>query len=464
MGVAVSDWGLARAVSKVGQLGVISGTGITQMFARRLQDGDFGGEVRHALSRFPFQNIAQKMLETFYLPEGRKEGQPYKPAEKVEVKSNRWADELCIVSAFVEVFLAKETHSNPVGINLLEKIQIPHLPILYGAMLAGVSVAIMGAGIPSGIPAALDAMSRHEPATYCIHVKGATPATDCIRVFDPAEFIENGFSADPLLRPDFLPIISTDLLATMLLRQVRDSTIEGFVVEGPTAGGHNAPPRGKMLLTEDGQPIYGLRDKPDLQNIAKLGLPFWLGGGYGSHEKLLYALDQGASGVQVGTPFALCTDSGFPENIRRELIASALSGKAHVFTDRLASPTGYPFKVVNVSGTLSEPEVFANRQRICNLGYLREHFVKEDGTIGGRCAAEPIAAYVAKGGSAEETQGRCCICNALLAAAGKPQLMPNGQPEPGIVTIGDDVINIGRFCTADNMDYSAEDVIRTILG
>lgn len=464
MGVAVSDWRLARAVSKVGQLGVISGTGITQMFARRLQDGDIGGDVRRALSHFPFQNIAHRMIDTFYLPEGRKEGQPYKPTEKVEIKSNRWADELCVVSGFVEVFLAKETHSNPVGINLLEKIQIPHLPILYGAMLAGVSVVIMGAGIPSGIPSALDAMSRHEAATYCIHVKGATPATDCIRVFDPAEFFEDGFSAEPLLRPDFFPIVSTDLLATMLLRQVRDSTIEGFVVEGPTAGGHNAPPRGKMMLTEDGQPIYGPRDKPDLQNIAKLGLPFWLGGGYGSHEKLLYALDQGASGIQVGTPFALCTDSGFPENIRHELIASALSGKAHVFTDRLASPTGYPFKVANVSGTLSDPEVYANRKRRCDLGYLREHYVKENGTIGGRCAAEPVAAYVAKGGSAEETEGRCCICNALLATAGKPQLMPDGQPEPGIVTIGDDVVNIGRFCTVEHMDYSAEDVIRTIFG
>ena len=69
-----------------------------------------------------------------------------------------------------------------------------------------------------------------------------------------------------------------------------------------------------------------------------------------------------------------------------------------------------------------------------------------------------------RSGSAEETEGRCCICNALLATAGKPQLMPNGQPEPGIVTIGDDVANIGRFCTVEHMDYSAEDVIRTILG
>ena len=41
---------------------------------------------------------------------------------------------------FVEVFLAREGHVHPVGINFLEKIQMPHLPSLYGAMLAGVRI------------------------------------------------------------------------------------------------------------------------------------------------------------------------------------------------------------------------------------------------------------------------------------------------------------------------------------
>ena len=56
--------------------------------------------------------------------------------------------ELCLVANFVEVYLAREGHDHPVGINYLEKIQPPHLPSIYGAMLAGVSYVLMGAGIP----------------------------------------------------------------------------------------------------------------------------------------------------------------------------------------------------------------------------------------------------------------------------------------------------------------------------
>ena len=57
--------------------------------------------------------------------------------------------ELSIVANFVEVFLAREGHGNPVGINYLEKIQAAILPCMYGAMLAGVEYVIMGAGNPT---------------------------------------------------------------------------------------------------------------------------------------------------------------------------------------------------------------------------------------------------------------------------------------------------------------------------
>ncbi|MBT3687389.1 MAG: nitronate monooxygenase, partial [Actinobacteria bacterium] len=51
MGVAVSDWRLARAVSLTGQLGVVSGTAIESVMVRRLQLGDPGGHTRRAMSR-----------------------------------------------------------------------------------------------------------------------------------------------------------------------------------------------------------------------------------------------------------------------------------------------------------------------------------------------------------------------------------------------------------------------------
>lgn len=462
MGVAVSNWHLARSVSSIGQLGIVSGTGLDQVFSCRLQDGDKDGVVRHALTFFPFQKMAQRVLTELFVPGGKDAKTNYKTI-KPTTKEKRKFNELCIVSNFVEVFLAREGHSHPVGINYLEKIRFPHLPSLYGAMLAGVAVVIIGAGIPVDIPRVLDALSQHATAHYPLHVVGAPANADTRLVFNPAEYAEAGVVLPELNRPDFLPIISTDALATILLRK-SGGGIQGFIVERATAGGHNAPPRGHHAMTVDGQPIYGPRDHADLEVLRRIGLPFWLAGEYGSPEAYCDAVSQGAAGVQVGTPFALCTDSGMVAEQRRALVERALNGTSQVFTDPLASPTGFPFKVAQLSGTLSEDTVYQARRRRCEIGFLQEPYWRADGTIGYRCAAEPVEAYVAKGGLRENTVGRKCICAALMAAAGYPQSLPGGAFEPPILTLGDDYKNIGRFCTQNNPEFTAADVIRTILG
>ena len=51
MGVAVSSWRLASAVARTGQLGLVSGTALDLVLARRLQDGDQDGAARRALGR-----------------------------------------------------------------------------------------------------------------------------------------------------------------------------------------------------------------------------------------------------------------------------------------------------------------------------------------------------------------------------------------------------------------------------
>ena len=60
MGVAISDWRLAKAVASLGQLGVVSGTGISRVVASRLTDGDLSGNVRRALSNFALPEIKRK--------------------------------------------------------------------------------------------------------------------------------------------------------------------------------------------------------------------------------------------------------------------------------------------------------------------------------------------------------------------------------------------------------------------
>ena len=68
MGAGVSGWVLARAVSTAGQLGVVAGTALDVILARRLQVGDPGGHMRRALEHFPIPGVAQRILERFILP------------------------------------------------------------------------------------------------------------------------------------------------------------------------------------------------------------------------------------------------------------------------------------------------------------------------------------------------------------------------------------------------------------
>ena len=140
MGTGVSNWRLAQTVSRIGQLGLVSGTGLDHILIRRLQDGDPEGHMRRALSHFPFPKMVQRILDTYFIPGGKAVSATYKSSGFHTVEGNRAPQEMCIAANFVEVFLAREGHSNPVGINYLEKIQLPHLPSIYGAMLAGVII------------------------------------------------------------------------------------------------------------------------------------------------------------------------------------------------------------------------------------------------------------------------------------------------------------------------------------
>ncbi|MEY2920477.1 MAG: hypothetical protein RL261_1782, partial [Pseudomonadota bacterium] len=146
MGVAVSSWRLARAVSMRGQLGVVSGTGIDTVVARRLQMGDPGGHLRAAFDAFPVPEIARRVWERHYVDGGKAPDKPYKSKAVPSIKMPMALLDLTVLSNFAEVFLAKAGHAGLVGINLLEKVQLPNLATLYGAMLAGVDYVLMGAG------------------------------------------------------------------------------------------------------------------------------------------------------------------------------------------------------------------------------------------------------------------------------------------------------------------------------
>jgi nitronate monooxygenase len=460
MGVGVSSWRLAQAVSKLGQLGVVSGTALDSFFVRRLADGDQGGHLRRGLDAFPFPLMAKRLWNEYFIPGGKPPGAPYPVVPMHQKHEPRKLVELCIVANFIEVFLAREGHKNPVGINFLEKVQIPHLASIYGAMLAGVGFVLMGAGIPLHIPGVLDAFAAHQEAQYRLTVTGAPAEQETYMRLNPFDFAEGPLPV--LNRPRFLAIVSSNTLAATMLRRA-NGRVDGFVNESPTAGGHNAPPRGKLQLNVAGEPVYGERDRVNIEQLRELGAPFWLAGGYGSPEKLCEAIGHGAAGIQVGTAFALSKESGMRPDLKHRLLQQAMNDSGEVFTDPLASPTGYPFKVAQLEGTASVLNIYQERHRVCDLGYLREPYAAGVGRIGYRCAAEPVESYLAKGGKIEDTVGRKCLCNGLLANIGHAQVHKDGSVEPPLVTMGDDLNTVARFMTRRRECYTAAHVVKFLL-
>ena len=460
MGIAISGWRLANAVSRNNQLGVVSGTALDVVFAQRLQDGDDGGNLRRALAHFPVPAIAQEILKKHFNHHRSSGRHAVHSVPMFTMNPSVDLLKLTIAANFCEVFLAKEGHDGVVGINLLEKVQLPNLASLYGAMLAGVDYVLMGAGIPREIPGILDHLANHETTTMRIHVEGASPDDDYHATLDPKALL--GDALPPLKRPHFLAIVSSDVLAQMLVQKA-NGKIDGFVIESALAGGHNAPPRGPLKLTEAGEPIYGPRDVANLEKFKEIGLPFWLAGDVGTPQGMVTALGSGATGVQVGTAFAFCDESGLEESLKKQTLELIANGSVKVFTDPVASPTSFPFKIVELPGTLSDAGEYDERPRLCQFGFLRASYKRANGSVGYRCPGEPENSYLKKGGKIEETIGKKCLCNGLMANVGLAQEQLSGYVEKALVTAGDSLEKLSHFVRDGVTSYKAIDVIEYLL-
>lgn len=461
MGVGVSSWPLARAVSASGQLGVVSGTALDAVISRRLQDGDPGGHVRAALAAFPVPKVAERVMRRYFRAGGREPGTPYAPVPRLALRQGTHSQELTVAANFAEVWLAGQGHQGPVGVNFLEKVQMAMPAAAYGAMLAGVDVVLVGAGIPRELPRMLDALARHEPVSMPVDVVGAPEGQLHTVDFDPVALL--GTDPPPLQRPVFLAIVSSHVLAEYLARNP-STCPDGFIIEGPLAGGHNAPPRGRLTLDDDGQPRYGPRDNADLTRLAAIGVPFWLAGAYGTPARLAEALATGAAGVQVGTLFALSHESGLRPDLRSQLLDQVRDGTLRVRTDPKASPTGFPFKVAQLPGTLADPQRYSTRPRLCDLGYLRVPHLRPDGAVGYRCPGEPVHMYLRKGGDAADTAGRSCLCNALLASIGLGQTRrASGYTEDPLLTLGSSLDGVREMLQRHPDGWSAAQAATWLL-
>ncbi|CAB4339023.1 MAG: nitronate monooxygenase [Actinobacteria bacterium] len=454
MGAAVSSWYLAQTVAREGQLGVVSGTALETIVARRLQNGDEGGHMREALSHFPYQDVAERLLDTFFLPEGR-QGKPFRPMRRISIKAHKEHDQLTAAANFVEVWLAKQSGNGKVGINFLEKLQTATPAALYGAMLAGVDAILMGAGIPREIPQIMTDFSQGRVGGLSIDSERPAGMAAPILEFDPMETFG---SAPEMPRPAFLAIVTAEVLASYLARN-EVTRPEGFIVEHFMAGGHNAPPR-KLQDTETG---YGPLDEANISKVKDVGLPFWLAGGRATTASVKEAVEMGAEGVQVGSLFALSHESGLLPEYREQMLQAAREGNLRVRTDHRASPTGFPFKVVELPGTMGQEGVYKARPRLCDLGYLRSSHIDEAGKVSYRCAAEPVEPFLKKGGETEELAERICLCNGLTAAVGLGQERPDGYKEAPLLTLGATTSDVEGMLKEFPQGWSATDVVARLL-
>lgn len=469
MGVGVSHPGLANACSREGMLGVVSGIESEVQMIRRLQNGDADGKIREALSKFPDQKFADWIVSSYFVEGGidpkdryahKVFTSPFVDSNKVMTFSNTDLEKMLVASNFVDITLAKEGHDNPVGLNLLYKVKWPLMPSLYGAMLAGVDAVCIGAGIGKDIPSILDTLSIHGAFEACMRdyvfdIKGNK--LDYKIRFDPS--IVTGVSGDELMRPVFVGVVGNHLGLKFL------PNADAYVLEGPKAGGHNAPARSKDL-NDLGEPVYGEKDEIDFGKLEHLRLknaetkgyeqPFWLAGSYAG--RLAEAKELGAAGVQAGTVFAFCSDSGIEPTYRREMLLSVLNG-TDIITDPNASPSGFPFKCLDDPSTVYHDDNYYDRKRSCDFRYLADFVEMPDGQLKMRCAAEPVKSYVAKGGDADHARGKVCLCNGLLATTGL-----GSRGELPLVTVGSDVKALHQIVDRFGLDYTAKDVKSYIMG
>ena len=454
MGIGVSSAPMACAVANTGQLGVVSGTAIDSVLARKLQDGDASGEIRWALSKFPDQETVAEILERFFVEEGRTEDKSYLDVPKLSLSPTPFASKMLVVANFVEITLAKRYTDGLIGINFLEKIQLATPASVFGAILADVDYILMGAGIPADIPQLITDLLSGEKVQFKIKVEGADKAH--LLSFDPSLIKNVDYLA--LNRPKFLAIVSSHILANYLARD-EATRPDGFVIEGPTAGGHNAPPRSKEHIAEDGQVTFSEKDMADIEKVKAVGLPFWLAGGFGTPEKVKEAIELGAVGVQVGSLFALAKESGITDDLREAVLAEITQGTLEVRTEPKTSATGFPFKVVEINGTATDPDVYNARDRKCDLGYLRSPFLRPDGGIGYRCSGEQIKTFEFKGGGVGEAENVKCLCNALMANIGLGQVRWGTYHEPALLTLGSDLSGAAKLSELHSGCWSSANVI-----
>jgi len=437
MGIHISSAKLANTTSRLGALGVVSGAALRHIIIEDIRAGD-ANSIELA-REFPVPAYVEELLA--FAPGGAKHRHAV-PVDTPDPKFSAYPRRLSAIATFVEVRRARQGHRGKVGINVMWKATLTVLPSIYGAMLAGVDALLCGAGVPMELPDIVARIRAGQDMEYLPLTGTGTHTRMAIAGDNTAPALQ---AMEP---PKMMPILSNFAFSKRILdvwhKEYGGARPFAFVLENHAAGGHNAPPRNKTEFTEQDS-IESYFDK-----VLNLGVPIYVAGAFkngGTRADFEEWTARGAYGLQVGSRFALCNESGLRPDLREGIIDASARGELCVETEALMSPTGYPLKSVKLPGTVAQEGVYEARPRICNKMYLtRSHFEpQEDGTVKETyiCPAMPQDQYARLGGDAADTRDRVCLCNGLLSTAGYYDSV-----EPPAVTLGQSAVHVTTRTTA----------------
>ncbi len=211
----------------------------------------------------------------------------------------------------------------------------------------------------------------------------------------------------PAIKPPgdtaLIPIISSDRALEIICKKWEKLRYrpDAVVLEGPLAGGHLGFKIDQVNL--ESSKLENLL--PPVKDIAKKhgNFPVIVAGGIYTHEDILYWIEQGADGVQMGTRFLATFESSANDDYKKAVIACKEDDIMVVDPEK--NPPGsscfLPFRIIRQS-PMYEGSKF--RKPLCNKGYVLQ---KDSAT--GKFTLCPAK---------NDCKKYFCICNALLASAG----------------------------------------------
>ncbi|MEI6498856.1 MAG: nitronate monooxygenase [bacterium] len=165
---------------------------------------------------------------------------------------------------------------------------------------------------------------------------------------------------------------------------------DGFIVEGPLAGGHLG-----FSMEEIFNPAYSLENiaPPIIQFGMEAGIPVFVAGGVWNKFDIDLWLSKGAAGVQIGTRFLATEESSASDTTKQACVRA--TAEDIIIATNPGSPAGMAFRILKNSPLYLHA---CKRQLdvICELGYM----LRSDGT----CIAQTDPDYF-------------CICEGLLSSS-----------------------------------------------